>query len=416
MATKPSSAKNTKKPKRRTQSRAVVGGQNRLPRRRLLFTTLLIFGAVGVYLLAQSGALQSDETLLADAPERGLLYEGKKVKTKGPCKGGFDVTTTEEEKAHGKDARTCEHLDPTPPGVDIRERIKKVDQNLASLAAHDEKIKPVKSDDTPGMNQTPLDPAATISGASLDGIGARRHPCFGTGADGARLLMIYVYPAGGSNRISDLRPGFNAIANRLNSIVYESGYSSGNAQQIRFSTNGGDPGCFIRIPQEPIAASNLDDISAMKATLRARGYDNPGRKYMVWVDRAFATQCGRGGLIADSKPDQTNANNSYVSYAWIWKGCWNYAEPHELFHMLGAVQTDAPYSTNAYHCRDDNDVMCYNDGYLKDGTQMLNDRCPALISLWRLDCGKDTYYRGINPSSGYLSNHWNTANSQFLTR
>lgn len=418
MATSTRSPKKKTAAKKRSTSntRVVASKRTNIFGKPLMVAVALLFGSVGIYLIAQSGALSPDDILLADQADRGLLYDGKKIKIKGPCKGGFDLTTEEDVKKDGSDKRRCGHLDPTPPGVDIRERIKKVDQNLAALAAHDARVKPPKADDAPDKKQVPLDTAATISGASMDGIGAREYPCYGTGSDGPRVQMIYVYPSGGANRISDLRSGFSSIAKRMTSVVYESGAVSGNYQKIRFATNTGNADCVIRIPQEPIAASNLDDYTAIKATLKARGYDNPGRKYMVWIDRAVANKCGLGELRIDSKVGPTNANNTSVTYSWIWKGCWNYAEPHELFHNLGAVQTDAPYATNGYHCRDDNDVMCYNDGALKKGTAYLNDRCPATISNWRLDCGDDTYYRGVSPSSGYLSNHWNTASSQFLTR
>ncbi len=418
-------ATSTRSPKKKTavkkrstaNSRVVASKKTNVFSRPMMLVVALLFGAVGVYLIAQSGALSPDEVLAADKPDRGLVYKGEKVKTKGPCKGAFDVTSPEDEKKYGKDKRRCAHLDPTPPGIDIRERIKKVDQNLAELAAYDARVKPAKDSDGPEVKQPPLDTAATISGASMNGIGAREYPCYGTGADGPRVVMIYVYPSGGSNRISTLRSGFSAIAKRMTSIVYESGYTTGNAQRIRFATNTGNSDCVLRIHQEPIAASNLDDYRAIKATLRARGHDNPNRKYMIMIDRDFASRCGLGEIYnGNSRPDQANINNTATSYSWIWKGCWNYAEPHELFHMLGAVQNDAPYATNGSHCRDDNDVMCYNDGELKDGTRYLNDRCPSTIALWRLDCGNDTYHRGVSPSSGYLSNHWNTANSQFLTR
>jgi hypothetical protein len=274
-------------------------------------------------------------------------------------------------------------------------------------------VKPVKSDDAPDAKQDPLVSAETISGSSMSGLSGRHFPCYGTGSDGPRIRTIYVYPAGGTNRISSLRGGFNAIASRMNGIMYDSGYTSGDAHQIRFYTDNGNSGCNLDIGVAGIGG-NLNDYNAVASALKARGYDNANRKYMVWIDGG--TACGRGQLRPDSSPGQTNANNTSMTYSWIWKPCWNYAEMHELTHMLGAVQPDAPYATNGWHCRDDNDVMCYNDGLLKSGTSYLKDRCPSTLSNWRLDCGDDTYFRGAAASSGYLSNHWNTSNSQFLTR
>jgi hypothetical protein len=462
MAKKPSSTKSKKKP----NSRAIKvttskRSRSTLSRGKLALVVALLFGSAGVYTLVQSGALQPDEALLPDQPERGLVYHGKKVKTKGPCEGGFDVTTEEDVKRNEKEGknsrenRRCAHYDPTPLGVDLRERVKKVDQNLAALAAHDEKNKPAASDDeTSGYEQQPVT-AATIWAGDMDGIGARDWPCFGTGAGNARIQLIYVYPSGGTNRLNTLRPGFSAIAKRMNSIFYHSGAESGNAHQIRFATNNGEPGCDLRIAAEPIRGDQLNDFSFIRAELADRGYkgvpekvdlDGDGvldwtvyenRKYLIWVDKD-TENCGLGELRTDASPGQNNTNNTSVTYAMAWKGCWNYAEPHELMHMLGGVQgkkfdsdgnvirIGAPYSTPGGHCYDERDVMCYDDDVYKrnangdlvdsDGVKVvIQNRCTRDIDWWRFDCKHDTYYRGNDPADGWLSNHWNTANSKYLT-
>lgn len=430
MATKPSPARNKKKvtTKARPKPRIVASKRSRLNSRPLLLVAVLLFGAIGTYLLLQSGALAPDETLLADEPERGLLYEGKKIKTKGPCAGGFDVTTEEDERTDGKEKRRCAHLDPTPKGVDIRERIKKVDENLVALAAHDEKNKPAPADDET-YQPAPLDTAETVTGSSMDGIYARDWACFGTGIDGPRVQLIYAYPAGGTNRLATIRSGLNAIARRTNQVFWVSGYESGNAHHIRYATAGGADGCALSIAAVPIPAADMDSTSAMRTILRDRGFKGiastftdpssgvtyttyKNRKYHVWVDREVAGKCGQGEIRADDTPGQTNANNTAVSYAYSWKGCWNYAEPHEIMHMLGGVQPGAPYSTAGYHCRDERDVMCY-----KDATNVVMvTPCTRAVDFWRFDCRHDTYYRGNSPASGYLSNHWNAANNQYLTR
>lgn len=448
------SPKNNKRsPKRTPAKRKIIasGPRSRFSGRPLALVVALLFGAVGVYMLVQSNALQPDEELLSDEPARGLVYKGEKVKTKGPCAGSFDLTTDEDVKKNGKvgnDIRRCAHLDPTPLGVDIRERIKTVDDNLKALAAHDEKNKPAVSDETFGYEQAPL-AEPTISGANMDGIGARDWPCFGTGRSGARVQLIYVYPANGTDRLSEVRPGLAAIARRMNSIFYTSGAESGNAHQIRFETNNGDPDCALRIASEPIAASELDNSSYIRSKLIERGYkgtpsnidfdgdgvsdytDYVDRKFLIWIDKKFEnsegqlTRCGLGEMRTDASPGQKNENNTSVTYAWIWKGCWNYGEPHELMHMLGGVQSNAPYATPGHHCKDERDIMCYDDDTLKwNGTKWVDSdgvivntflRCDRTIDLWRMDCKHDAYYRGNDPASGYLSNHWNTANSQFLT-
>lgn len=436
MSAKKQSTKVTRrKPTRRVKAVTISGrgsGISALLRKPIsLVTFIVIFGAIGIYLLASSGALSPDEVLLADQPERGLVYQGKKVKTKGPCAGGFDTTTEEDVKKNGKDIRRCDHLDPSPKGIDIRDRIKSVDQNLAALAAHDAKYPPAKSDDTSGYEQPPMANPETVSGSSMDGIGARNVPCRGTGIDGARVWLLYVYPSGGTNRLDDLRPGFRAIAERVNSIFYNSGADSGNAHQVRYATNDGNDGCKARIMAVAMPVSIMDDASAMRKNLEGRGFASNDRKYLAWVDKKYVNsngaivKCGQGSLYVDDRPDSANANNALGGFAWAWKGCWNYAEPHEITHMLGAVQgryvkpdgmvrAGAPYSTPGMHCYDDRDVMCYDDD--GSGPVAIKNICTRAIDYWRLDCGKNTYFRGNSPASGYLSSHWNTANNRFLTR
>ena len=432
MATKSSSARNSKTPAsdKPSNKKVIASRRSRLTSRPLAVVSALLFGCIGIYLVVQSGALQPDEVLLADQPERGLLYEGKKIKTKGPCAGEFDLTNEEDEKKDGKDKRRCGHLDSTPPGLDIRERVKTVDQSLVDLAAHDEKNKPAKSDDTSGYEQPTLIEATTVGQWSLDGVGARDWPCLGDGKANARVQLIYVYPSGGTNRLSTLRSGFAAIARRMNNIFFTSGSESGNAHQIRYVTNNGNPDCALLIAAEGIRGDQLSDSSNIRARLRERGYigtpelldldgDGTGdyttyvdRKYVVWVDNS--SNCGLGERREDDSPGQNNKNNTSVTYAFIWKGCWNYGEPHELMHMLGGVQSTAPRSTGHGHCIDERDVMCYDD----DGTGPIYMRrvCTRDVDWQRLDCNHNDYYRGNDPASGYLSNHWNTANSQFLTR
>lgn len=435
MATRSKTSKSKSKPRKTTVSSKKVigsGSRNFLGSKKRLLAVILVFGAAGVYFLAQSGALSPDETLLADQPDRGLVYEGKRVKTKGPCAGEFETTTPEDKQNHGQDTHRCDHLDPSPPGLDIRERIKRVDQNLAALAAHDKKYPPAASDDTSGYQQPPMVDPETVGQGSMDGIGARNVPCKGTGTDGARVWLLYLYPSGGTNRLDSLRAGFRSIATRVNSIFYESGAASGNAHQVRFTTNNGLSGCAARILPVAMPASIMNDATAMKNNLNSRGFASNDRKYLAWVDKKYTDangnilKCGQGSLIIDDSPYSTNANNTSGGYAWVWKGCWNYGEPHELTHMLGAVQgrwvnpttgavrAGAPESTPGMHCYTNRDVMCYDDDGA--GSVTMKAVCTRAIDWWRLDCGKNTYFRGNSPSSGYLSNHWNTANNRFITR
>jgi hypothetical protein len=90
-------------------------------------------------------------------------------------------------------------------------------------------------------------------------------------------------------------------------------------------------------------------------------------------------------------------------------------------HNLGAVQLNAPHTSGGWHCTDDNDEMCYNDN--ADGTSTVNGkgttiRCSAAYAEIRYDCVDDDYFNSGSPipTSNYLHNHWNTANSPYLAR
>lgn len=90
---------------------------------------------------------------------------------------------------------------------------------------------------------------------------------------------------------------------------------------------------------------------------------------------------------------------------------------HEMAHTIGAVQLGAPHSTGAYHCNDEQDLMCYNDGGPKGSMQ--TQSCPSLdgsLGFYsEFDCNGDDYFNP-NPAPGsYLASHWNLYNSRFLS-
>lgn len=122
-------------------------------------------------------------------------------------------------------------------------------------------------------------------------------------------------------------------------------------------------------------------------------------KYMrVADDKDY---CGYAFVFDDTRPGPENVHNG-DGYAAVARHCLNArVVAHELLHMIGAIQLDAPHSDGGYH-GNEFDVMGYP-------SRSLRCKNPKLI-----DCGHDDYF-SLQPS-GYLAEHWNSADSMFLVR
>ena len=401
--------KKTPAKSRSRSSRSVSSKGSRLSRLRnfmgkapVLSLFVVLFGALGLYFIVNTYALPAWRDVPANDAARGLNYNGLTKDENGPCgPGGFKV-----EKANENADNACTHPDPGPQGVDIRERDKTIEKELADLSAYDAKHMTQGEDGTIPEGTPPFEAANVNGGYSLSEISGRAWPCYGTGVDGPRVRWLYAYKAGNTNRLGSLRDNFASIARRVNAVVYNSSMaSSGKPQKVRYAT--GD-NCALRIAAVAIKG-DINNFGNIKSQLRAAGYDRLDRKYMVMVDAAGG--CGLGDLYVSDSNEVTNRNNSGNMFAAMWRPCWNYAEPHELGHMLGAVMPTAPHSTAGYHCNDENDVMCYDDGTARSS---MTHPCTAGVKNWMFDCGFNDYYdRGTETT--YVSNHWNIAENQYLT-
>ena len=362
---------------------------------------ILLFALVGTYFIAFGAALPGSDPGIQepDNTARGLIYNGKKEATKGPCKGTIDTG-----EVNNAGLEICTHPDPGPEGVDVREREKHVDADLAAQVANDTKHPPQTADSAAIAPDTLLTGGADVGSAnSLNAVTPVNWPCIGTGTDGYRVQMVYAYTSGAANRINTLRPGYEAIARRINAVFHNSGIASGAVRNIRYVTNSA---CTLSIPTVAITG-NLSDRVNVVNQLKSHGFSASSRKYLVLLDGG--SPCGYGDFSLDPQPGQANASNSGPNYGLVWHPCWNYGEPHEMMHTLGAVLSGSPYSTGATHCYDQHDVMCYQD---TSGHAMIQ-RCTNAIYIWRFDCGQDTYFKAVG-ASGWLYSHWNTADSRFL--
>ncbi len=276
------------------------------------------------------------------------------------------------------DGVLCTHgPDPAPDGIDVRQR------RAPARAA------------TPAEGPSPF-------------------ACFGTGADGYRVQVLYARAADVPDRFDAYRASFEAWTGRVDQIFDASAAETGGSRRVRFLT---DAACRLVIDRVVLPVTGDDSFHDTVRELAARGYSRSDRRYLVYVDANV--YCGLGSLLADDRGSAVpgvNLNNGNPgvpgTYARVDNGCWGTAdstEAHELMHTLGGVQPSAPHATSAYHCSDDFDRMCGDDG---TGAQSLF-LCASSHEN-RFDCNHDDYY-STNPAPGsYLATHWNVADSVFL--
>jgi hypothetical protein len=327
-----------------------------------------------------------------DAPVRGNAASGlvlrglERARPDGPCKAGFELRLP-------NGVIGCTHgPDPAPPGRDVREPV-----SLAELSA-----------------LSTGDPAASGS----EGI-----VCTGDGADGNRVQAVYAYPAGGQDNYDQVAPYIRRWAALGDRIFNESAAKTGGVRHVRYVT---DFGCRPDVAKVALSDEGVASLSGTAADLAALGLDRPDRKYLVWVD-AYV-YCGIAMVEPDDRLGANNANNGNRPtgmVARIDRGCWGHvdlsAEAHELAHILGGVQPTAPHGTWNYHCSDEWELMCYDDDSTADGyvgshgvLVPITQVCPKSHE-GLLDCGDDDYF-STNPDPGsWLGQHWNVANSSFLT-
>jgi hypothetical protein len=324
----------------------------------------------------------------------------------------------------GEKGKACMHYDPGPAGYNTPQRDQQVDSQLAAQAAKDASNPAASAN----ADTDTLQPADLGSAGDLSSVSPNDWPCVGTGTDGYRTTTVYVY--GRTNDFANKRPTLVSIAKRMNAVVYNSAVDSGSKRQIRFQTSAD---CHLTFYLRQVKDYTL---STIVNTLAASGLNLSSRKYVVWVDGNLVTGKDRNGnniyacgitnsTSVDEQPGQGNANNVGPDYAVVWHKCWNYAEPHEYGHALGAVQppyhsstynqNGAPRATAGAHCVDRHDVMCYNDGTAH--AQPYSTPCDNTAKKFIYDCGHNDYFRATTPpSTWWLYSHWNIANSRFLTR
>ena len=282
----------------------------------------------------------------------------------------------------------CSHPDEAPPGVDLNRR--PTGDELAERRYGPDK-EPIEA---------PYTSASTATAASTGSIA-----CIGNGTDGTRVQAIFARAANVADRFAEVDGLIEQYAKDVDYQINASASSSGGGRRVRYVT-GSD--CKLDIDRVTLSNSGDDSFGATRNELRAMGYNRTDRKYLVWVDAAVGI-CGIAELYPDDRAGASNWNNGGGMFARADAPCWGYAEAHELLHTMGAVQDSAPHSTDAGHCRDENDTMCYRD---TSGLSMIST-CPTKPS-WYVDCNQDDYFDVAPAPGSYLDTHWNSARSIYL--
>jgi Calx-beta domain-containing protein len=296
----------------------------------------------------------------------------------------------------------CTHgADPAPEGVDSSKQFEPGDRGVpeGTGKARTGLIQP----DPPTGRQT----------AESPGPGGIK--CYDSFTDGKRVLAVYARPADRPDRYTRVVDSLRTFAAETDEIFNASAARYGATRHIRFVT---DARCKLVVANVVLTSAGDDSLDNTMAELAARGYDDPHRKYLVFMDSTVL--CGIAAYYPEDRSDAGNANNGPDDVpglvARIDSGCWGLAgegesiEAHELMHSLGSVLPRSPHATPAGHCQDESDRMCYSDGTALLIEEVCSEDLEALF-----DCGGDDYFNPTPPVGSYLASHWNTAYSSFLT-
>jgi hypothetical protein len=286
----------------------------------------------------------------------------------------------------------CSHgADPPPKGVDIHRRFDSGKMRTGFL----------------------VDDKTIDQRTAAAGVGYER--CFGDGRGGERFQAIYARASDHSDQYATIVPYIRKWAADADAVFMASAAPAGAIRHVRWLH---DANCQPTVDHVVLSPNGDDDLTTTVAELTALGYNDPSRKYVVWMDANEL--CGVSSYYEDDRHGTENFNNGNpvapATVSRIDNGCWGLGdegesiEAHEIMHALGSVMPTSPHSTILGHCTDDADRMCYKD----DLTIKLNVVCASSEEAL-FDCRKDDYFNAAAAPVGYLADHWNTARSAFLS-
>ncbi|WP_241977704.1 Ig-like domain-containing protein [Cryobacterium sp. TMS1-13-1] len=248
--------------------------------------------------------------------------------------------------------------------------------------------------------------------------------CSAGGVSGKRIEVIYGVPQDRTNRYATMLAPLRDVMRQVNNNLEAA--DAATSQNYRFLCTNGVDVTVRNVTLLPVGVDATYDFNDYVWSLQNQVAFGLGPVDFIANDRLYITYIdqiqdvypygGQGELSIDDQPNPAlNANNdtrprysmsAYLDLLVI---------AHEIGHNIGAVQYSAPHSSQAGHCYDEADLMCYDDGgphFAAGGT--LTFTCPG--TDWAIDChDEDYYFPGTPPASNYLATHWNTARSGFLS-
>jgi hypothetical protein len=249
-------------------------------------------------------------------------------------------------------------------------------------------------------------------------------PCRDGGVSGKRVEAIYAVPQDRTNNFGAALPTVRAAVDDADSFLDQS-TPGVLGQHYRWLCENGSDVTIRNVTLIPVGGDGQFTSSDMVFSLQNQvagglgpsDFVSSDRAYLVFVDQISDVypHGGEGNIFNDDSPGSTTNLHQVGPHYSLVNGFSGFVAEHELGHNIGAVQLSAPHSSGAFHCFEENDVMCYPDGgsyFTAGGTLVFN--CPGL-PVTQFDCGQDDYY-SLQPAAGtYLASHWNTSNSVFLT-
>jgi hypothetical protein len=213
--------------------------------------------------------------------------------------------------------------------------------------------------------------------------------------------VLYARPDWNPDRYRESIPRIRSAVRRMDAVLNSESLASGGPTadyRVRCDESGAiSVGRFV---------AHRTGLAPVTAAARRAGYDSSVNDYLIFLDGVHGESCGISSTRDDERLVIDNASNLGGAYAVVYYGCWNNETPmHEVGHMMGAVQYDAPHSTGSgAHCYDEKDVMCYSpDG----GDRHQSGPEFDCTGRQRFDCGFDDYFDSAPEPGEYLATHWN---------